>query len=179
MNWTEEIPSLSIEVQDNGNLRLEDKSYGEGAIVDIHPCQVRLLAERLGMVRTASASEADIWRPDCVRAASLLADLERLIPWLEMIETRASQLHDNILGIADLGHEDVNIEIAQSSALADIIEQVLKDAKAAFARGVTRSHDVSRIEADREPIAPKSPEIGGVERPQKRVASTGPQGELL
>lgn len=176
---TESMPSLEITTLPNGNLRLEDKSYGEGAIVDVHPCQVRLMAERLGLVRMISASEAEIWRPHCVRAASLLEDLERLIPWLEMIETRASQLHDNILGIADLGHEDVNIEIAQSSALADIIEQVLKDAKAALARGVTRSHDVSRIEADREPIAPKSPEIGGVEGPQKRVASTGPQGELL
>ena len=48
----ESIPSLEITALPNGNLRLEDKSYGEGAIVDVHPCQIRLMAERLGFGRT-------------------------------------------------------------------------------------------------------------------------------
>lgn len=178
MNWTEEIPSLSIEVQANGNLRIEDTSYGEGAIVDVHPCQVRLMAERLGLLPGVPTEAMDAGYADC-RGGSLYSELERLAHWLELIEARADQLHDNIMASSMRGHEDLDIEVAQSSALADIIEQVRKDAQAAFARGVTRSHDVSRMEPDRIPIAPKSPEIGGVEDPQNRVASTGPQGELL
>lgn len=178
MNWTEEIPSLSIEVQDNGNLRLEDKSYGDGAIVDVHPCQVRLMAERLGLLQGVPAEAMDAGCARC-RDGGLHSEFERLAHWLEVIEARADQLHDNIMASSMRGHEDLDIEVAQSSALADIIEQVRKDAKAALARGVTRSHEASRIEPDRDPIPPKSPEIGGVEEPQKRVASTGPQGELL
>ncbi len=169
---TESIPSLEITALPNGNLRLEDKSYGEGAIVDVHPCQVRLMAERLGVVGRLSASHADVSPPQPT-------DLERLIPWLAMIETRASQLYENILGVSSLGHEDVNIEIAQAAALADIAEQVLQDAKAIVARGATRRHDVSRIELERNPITPASLEVEGGEEPQRRVASTGPQGELL
>lgn len=169
---TESIPSLEITALPNGNLRLEDKSYGEGAIVDVHPCQVRLMAERLGFVRSLSASDADVGPPQ-------RADLERLIPWLAMIETRASQLYENILGVSSLGHEDVNIEIAQAAALADIAEQVLQDAKTIVARGVTRSHDVSRIKLDRNPIAPEALEAGGPVCLSETPDVPDSQGKLL
>lgn len=147
MNWTEEIPSVSIELQDNGNLRLEDKSYADGAIIDLHPCQVRLMAERLGIVRNACAEEAGLSQTAGVSAAPLRSSLERLIPWLEMIEARADQLHDNIMASSMRGHEDLNIEVAQSSALADIAEQVLNDARAALSHSVTLCHVVSQAKA--------------------------------
>lgn len=174
MTWAEEIPNLSIELLANGNLRLEDESFGESAAVDVHPCQLRLMAEKLGLVREVSASDADMLRTERERAAQAIADLERLIPWLEMLETRCSQLHDNILGVAEAGHEDVNIEIAQSAALADIAEQVRKDAQAALSRHVTPRHaecgtgdQRSALGADRA----ETPESGGVQEPQKRGSS--------
>lgn len=131
MNWTEEIPCLSIEAQSNGNLRLEDKSYGDGAIIDLHPCQVRLMAERLGLIPGAVTESDGLRRTSC-NGGSLYLELERLANWLEVIEARADQLHDNIMASAMRGHEDLNIEVAQSSALADIIGQVLRDAKTAL-----------------------------------------------
>lgn len=134
MNWTEEIPSLTIEKLENGNLRLEDKSYGDGAVVDVHPCQLRLMAEKLGLVPELSASASELLRIERQRSMRTIAELERLVPWLEMLEARCSQLHENVLGIAEAGHEEVNIEIAQSAALADISEQIRKDAQAALAR---------------------------------------------
>jgi hypothetical protein len=51
-----------------------------------------------------------------------------------IIETRSSQLHENLMGVAVNDHDDVNIEVAQSAALADIAEQVLSDARAVLAR---------------------------------------------
>ncbi|WP_399683993.1 hypothetical protein [Xenophilus sp.] len=181
MTWAEEIPSLSIALLPNGNLRLEDESFGESAVVDVHPCQLRLMAEKLGLVREVSASDADMLRTERERAAQAIADLERLIPWLEMLETRCSQLHDNIMGVSQAGHEDVNIEIAQSAALADIAEQVLRDAQAALSRHVTQPPRPCPAGQEGGPGVPlrsapgadhaKTPESGGVQEPQKRVSS--------
>eukprot|EP00952_Eustigmatos_sp_NYUAD-ZCMA_P007968 33493-Eustigmatos_ZCMA.PRE.1 len=55
------------------------------------------MAERLGIVRNSSAQEADVSQTAGASAATLRSSLERLIPWLEMIEARADQLHDNIM----------------------------------------------------------------------------------
>ena len=182
MNWTEDIPNLTIELLANGNLRLEDENFGESAVVDIHPCQIRLMAEKLGLVREVYASDVDMLRTERERAAHAIADLERLVPWLEMLETRCSQLHDNILGIGEAGHEDVNIEIAQSAALADIAEQVLKDAQVALKRHATPRNAEGgtgcRVSSAPAAELPKHPENGGVEGPRKRATSASAQLEL-
>jgi len=180
MNWTEDIPNLSIELLANGNLRLEDEGFGESAVVDIHPCQLRLMAEKLGLVREVSASDVDLLATERRRADDAIADLARLVPWLEMIETRCSQLHDNIMGVGQAGHEDVNIEIAQSAALADIAEQVLKDARAALSRHITQCHDEARQHGASAPGADpdRTTENGGVEHTQKRSTSASAQLEL-
>lgn len=137
MNWTEEIPNLSIQRLDNGNLRLEDKSFSEGAIVDVHPSQLRLMAERLGLVREMSHTETELIEQERERTSGLRTELDRIVQWLTIVEARADQLHDNLMGVSQNDHDDVNIEIAQSAALADIVEQVLNDAKAALARSHT------------------------------------------
>jgi len=129
MNWTEEIPNLSIQRLENGNLRLEDKSFSEGAIVDVHPSQLRLMAERLGLVRESSHAETELLEQERERASKLRVELDRIVQWLKMIETRADQLHDNLMGVCQNDLDEVHIEIAQSAALADIVEQVLIDAK--------------------------------------------------
>jgi hypothetical protein len=175
MNWTENIPSLSIQLLDGGNLRLEDTSFSEGAIVDVHPSQLRLMAERLGLVQDLSASDADLLRMERECTAALRAQLARLIPWLEMIEARAAQLHENIMGVSMNGHEDVHIEVAQSSALADIAEQVCMDAKAAMTEPSRVCHTaVPRgTVGDNQSSAENgaTPKTGGVQDPQERVAS--------
>lgn len=170
MNWTEEIPNLSIQRLDNGNLRLEDKGFSEGAIVDVHPSQLRLMAERLGLVREVSKAETELLELERERANKLRVELDRIVQWLMMIETRAEQLHDNLMGVCQNDLEEVHIEIAQSAALADIVEQVLIDAKAALARSLTRgSGQPTTVDDTKQPL--KTPNSGGVQATQKRGAS--------
>lgn len=202
MTGPSEFPPLVVELADDGLITLVDPTDdGSGNLwrVRVHPAQLRWIAEQADLVREMSASDADMLRTERERAAQAIADLERLIPWLEMLETRCSQLHDNILGVGESGGEDVNIEIAQSAALADIAEQVLRDAQAALSRHVTPCHanvpavsrgtDAVRAEGGKggaPKVAPKppiggesgadgsignTPENGGVEVTQKRGSS--------
>lgn len=182
MNWTEDIPNLSIQRLDNGNLRLEDKSFSEGAIVDVHPSQLRLMAERLGLVRELSASEADLLRAERALSSSLRRELERLVPWLILIEARSAQLHDNIMGVSMRGNEDVNIEVAQSSALADIAEEVCNDAKAAVARSLAPGADQPAPSTGTQ-HSRKTPIPGNAQAPQEPgfsvVTASGTQQAAL
>lgn len=132
-----EFPPLNVEFGSDGLVTLIDPTDdGSGNIwqVRAHPRQIQFVAERLGLL---SAPHADTMRTGCGQDA----EMQRLLPWLQMIATRAEQLHDNIMGVSQLGHEDVNIEVAQSAALADLAEQVAKDVQSAVSRNVTPSHD--------------------------------------
>jgi hypothetical protein len=147
MNWTEDIPNLAIQRLENGNLRLEDKSFSEGAIVDVHPSQLLLMAERLGLVRDLSASEADMKRDLALYRRALLG-----------IRDRAEQLHENIFSLSMQGREDMGIEVAQSAALADF---------ASFICGEFEDYFV----ADPPKEARTTPKNGDVQEPQKRGSS--------
>lgn len=147
MNWTEDIPNLSIQRLDNGNLRLEDKSFSEGAIVDVHPSQLRLMAERLGLVREMSASEADMKRDLVLYRRALLG-----------IRDRAEQLHENVFSLSQQGHEDMGIEVAQSAALAD------------FASFICGEFEDDFI-VDPQKEVRTTPKGGGVQEPQERGSS--------
>lgn len=170
MNWTEEIPNLSIQRLDNGNLRLEDKSFSEGAIVDVHPSQLRLMAERLGLIKETSESEVELLRQQSQKFDALRIELARLVDWLAIIETRAEQLHENVMGVAVNDHDDVNIEVAQSAALADITEQVLSDARAVLARSLA---SVAPDPGAQPEVLPLHKAVGsvGVKVPQVRGSS--------
>lgn len=170
MNWTEEIPNLSIQRLDNGNLRLEDKGFSDGAIVDVHPSQLRLMAERLGLVREASQTETELLEQERERVNMLRVELDRIIQWLMIVEARADQLHHNIMVASQNGHSDVHIEMAQSAALADIVEQVLIDSRAALARSLTNGDEQpTTFAGELDPL--KTPKSVGVQATQKRDAS--------
>lgn len=42
------FPSVSIEALPNGLLRLEDPSYSDGGMIDLHPAQVQIMAAMMG-----------------------------------------------------------------------------------------------------------------------------------
>ncbi len=109
----EEIPHLNIEVLADGIIRLENESMGDNYVVDVHPIHLRLMAERMGLVREVSASGAE-----------LLRDLDRYKRALLMIRDRAEQLHQNILGLSQLGNEKMGTEVAQSAALANMADHI-------------------------------------------------------
>jgi hypothetical protein len=54
MSAPEQFHDLSFEQLDNGTIRLEQKDYcGESSIIDLHPCQIRHIAERAGLLSPA------------------------------------------------------------------------------------------------------------------------------
>ena len=110
---TEMIPHLTIEILGSGLIRLENESMGDCYAVDLHPIQLRHLAEKMGLIKKGSVDKD-----------RLLARLKRE---MLMIRDRCEQLHQNIYGLSQLGHEDMGIEVAQSAALADITDLICAD----------------------------------------------------
>ncbi|RYG08505.1 MAG: hypothetical protein EON92_16465 [Burkholderiales bacterium] len=120
---------------------------GDSYVVDIHPMHLRLMAERLGLVRKLSASHADDLR-----------DLNRYKRALLMIRDRAEQLHSNIYGLSQHGREEMGIEVAQSAALADFAEHLCVEFEGdhtAESREVTPSHAPSQTPANASKVAPE------------------------
>ena len=117
----ESIPHLSIEVLEAGIVRLENESMGDSCVVDVHSIHLRLIAEKMGLVREVSASDAELRR-----------DLSRYKRALLMLWDRAEQLHQNIAGLSRQGHQEMGIEVAQSAALADFFEHICVDFKDDF-----------------------------------------------
>lgn len=107
---------------------------------------LRLMAERLGLVRELSASRVDDLR-----------DLSRYKRALLMIRDRAEHLHTNIYGLSQHGSaKKMGIEVAQSAALADFAEHIassLRMDRQAESREVTPSHEPSQTGAGRK-VAP-------------------------
>ena len=119
-----QIPHLNIQLLPDGLIRLENESMGDSYVVDIHPLQLRFMAEKLGMIGEVSASDAELLRTERGRAANLERDLGRYKRALLHINVRAEQLYDNIFRCSQRGHEDLSIEVAQSAALSDFAEHI-------------------------------------------------------
>lgn len=109
----ETIPQLSISTLPNGNLRLEDASYSEGAIVDIHAIHVRLMAERLGLVATSD-----------VQATRRIAALARR---LRLLNHRINRLSDFLINHSDHEHADLDWEMTYCAATRDICDEFVAD----------------------------------------------------
>ena len=123
-NFTDTIPHLNIEVLPDGLIRLENESMGDSYAVDIHPMQLRHIAEKMGLIAEVSASDAELLRTERGRVADLDRALARCKRALLHIRVRAEQLHKNIFSCSQQGHEDLGIEVAQSAALADFAEHI-------------------------------------------------------
>lgn len=107
------IDGLAFEIEGDQIMLEQDGGCGEVDRIAVHPIHLRYLAESLGLVSAVSASGEE-----------LLRDLSRYKRALLMIRERAAQLHNNIYGLSQLGHEEMGIEVAQSAALADFAEHI-------------------------------------------------------
>lgn len=162
MNITKEaIPHLNIEVLTGGILRLENESMGDSYVVDVHPIHLRLMAERAGLVREASASDAE-----------LLRDLGRYKRALLMLRDRAEQLHQNIYGLSQLGHEDMGIEVAQSAALADMAEGICIEFEDDFTAEPPHSANLRKSGGPSEPSANQRETHGPIRPAQLELGGT-------
>lgn len=124
-NFTDTIPHLNIEVLPGGLIRLENESMGDSYAVDVHPLQIRHIAEKAGLIESCDRDAEQT-------IAALLKAAARYKRALLDIKTRAEQLHDNIYNCSQRGHEDLGIEVAQCAALADFAEYVCIEFESEF-----------------------------------------------
>ena len=159
--WIESVPALSMQLLENGCIRLEDTSYSEGALVDVHPIHLRLMAEKLGLVREMSASEADALRM-----------VDKLARRLKVLHERITQMDRWLWEHPDHENADISTEIWYSAATMELSTEFQAEIEESRAVVTPRPPSVPR---DRN-----SPENGPLKYTQKRDAlSTPAQKELL
>jgi hypothetical protein len=113
---TENIPHLGIEDNEDGTVTLEQDWSGNVDRVTLHALQVRFLAERAGLVREVSASEADT-----LRAVAMLKRRMRVL--LDRID----RLDDMVRAAAAKGHEDLEVETTFSYATWELATEFCAD----------------------------------------------------
>ena len=112
----ESIPHLNIEVLENGCIRLENESMGDSYVVDLHPVHLRHIAEKTGLIRKMSASEADTMRT--------VGELKRR---LLALQDRIDHLGNYLALHSDHKHADLSYETNYATATADICEAYCAD----------------------------------------------------
>ncbi|MGE4238687.1 hypothetical protein [Hydrogenophaga sp.] len=155
---TEHIPNLTITKLDNGNQRLEDESFGDGAIIDLHPIQIRLLAERVGLIASIGTDH----QPTIAEQAR---DIDRLKRNMLRVREHALQLQHQFRTGADWAHADLSFEMGQINALVDLLDMAVDD----FADDYTASDPVPFAPAKKSactpapssPVAPMQLELEG------------------
>lgn len=120
-----EFPQLKIERLESGLIRLEDTSALGPCVLDVHPLQVRHMAEALGLVRELSASDADTLaearrqHADALRAALTLK--RRLL----VLKDRVQHLGMSLSTAAE--HTDLDYELVYVTATAEICDEFCVD----------------------------------------------------
>jgi len=116
MTWTDNIPGLKIESNDDGTITLEQDWCGEVDRVAIHRLHVRHLAEQLGMLQLITASDQN-----------LAADLDRMRRNMLRIRDRAMRLQRDFAEHADWKHADLTDAMNAINALVDLFDMAVDD----------------------------------------------------
>lgn len=114
--FTDTIPHLSIEVLPGGLIRLENESMGDSYAVDVHPLQIRHIAEKIGLVREVSAFDADPLRKVIELQRRLLA-----------LKDRIDHLGEYLALHSDHRHADLSYETNYATATADVCDAYCAD----------------------------------------------------
>lgn len=128
--WTTSFPPLSIELLPNGNLRLEDPTEHierRTAIIDVHLVQLRVMAERLGMLREVSASDAALLQSEREHAQRQRAEIDSLKRRLLRIRDSAVSLQDNFRKDAPWDDADLAGEMWQINNVVALLDQAVDD----------------------------------------------------
>ena len=125
VGWTDDIAALKIEAQPDGGLMLEQEANGEVDRVLIHPLHLRLMAERMGLVREVSASDAELLRTERGRVADLARENAQLKRTLLTLHGKVMTFHKNFVEGADWDHADLSAEMWQLNGLADLFDMVV------------------------------------------------------
>lgn len=112
----ETIPQLTIEKNEDGTITLEQDGLGTEDRVTVHPIHLRLMAERLGLVRQAIASEKE-----------LLRDMDRLKRNMLRVREHALQLQHKFKTGADWVEADLTFEMGLINTLVDLLDMAVDD----------------------------------------------------
>lgn len=115
----EKIPPLQISTLENGLLRLQDEDYSADAVIDLHPVQVRLIAERIGLIQPGNESGPTI--------AEQARDLDRLKRNMLRVREHALQLQHGFANHADWKHADLAHDMGKINALVDLLDMAVDD----------------------------------------------------
>ena len=154
------IPSLKFEANGDGTITLEQEWSGNVDRVAIHSVHVRYLAERLGMVREVSASDAELLRTERGHVAALCQESDRLKRNMLRLHAHALALQADFRENADFAHADLSHELSNINALVDLFDMAVDD----FADHYT-AHDpsgnprVTQVEPS-APAAMRAPATG-------------------
>lgn len=135
---TECIPGLKIEANGDGTVTLEQEWSGNVDRVAIHTVHVRYLAEKLGMVREVSVSDAELLRTERGHVAALRQENDRLKRNMLRLHAHALALQADFRENADFAHADLSHELSNINALVDLFDMAVDD----FADDYT-AHDPS------------------------------------
>lgn len=146
------LPNLTIDrdgTDPDAEVMLTQDFGGNEHMVSLHPCQVRLLFERMGMLAASSNPESDRTIARLSRQMRLLLDrINTLDDWLNQAQQR--------------GHEDLAEETAFSFSTWEMANEFCKELPGNA--GVTPAAPLpasvataANVSPDRNPITPLSP----------------------
>ncbi len=182
--WSEAFPTLKIERLQNGLLRLEDpteNSEGYTAVLDVHPVQLRLMAERLGMLREVSVSDAALLKSERENAQRQRAEMDSLKRRLLHIRDRGLRLQENFRKYADWDHADLSDEMSQINGLVALLDMAVDDFVEDY-DSVERAASTDRGESEPsgdEPASAPSPAMAPQAVITSALPAPHPQRDLL
>ncbi|RUR65882.1 hypothetical protein EJP67_02285 [Variovorax guangxiensis] len=143
--WAEEMPALKIELMANGSLRLEATDpYDNGDdVVEVHPLQLRLAAEKLGLVPQLSASEAENLRT-----------INKLARRLRVLHERIKQVHEWMWENKSFDQCDINIEAWYIDATLDLSAEFQAEIEESRVVVTPRNAESRPPRAVRDQVAP-------------------------
>lgn len=158
--WIEEIPAVDIEMMENGNVRITDKScLDQDYSVDLHPIHLRLIAERMGLAREMSASEADALRM-----------VDKLARRLKLLHGRIKQLQKWLADAPDMENADINAEYWFNDATLDLATEFIREIDESGAV-ITPRHTESRDMVRTDSVSGENPVGTGVATETKPIGS--------
>jgi hypothetical protein len=120
------VPQLSIEVLESGLLRLENER--DGNTLDVHPVQVRLMAEQLGLL--PPQGQADLLAKFATKADHLAQENVRLKCNMIRVRELAQELRDYIADSMDWSDSDplyFTAEVLRANMLVSAADMATDD----------------------------------------------------
>lgn len=126
--WIEDIPQVEIELLASGSVHVTDCSDFDGRhTVTLHPIHLRLIAERVGLIRAVGPTEAAteaVLRGQLADSAQVVNTLARR---MRALEKRIDHLGNWLCTHSDTAHADLTYEQDYATATAEICEEFCAD----------------------------------------------------